>query len=85
MNNHRQTDRSLGKRGLTVEVKAGRDADENKRNLEHAIKTLKRRVLQEGLVKDLRKNEYHETKGQVRRKKRNESIRRNQKLKDKKV
>lgn len=80
MSNHRNSDRTLGKRGLTVDVRAGRDEKEAKSNLEHALKTLKRRLLQEGLVKDIRKNEFHETKGQIKRRKRNEAVRRMQKL-----
>lgn len=76
MSAHRNLARDSGKRGLTVEVKPGRDEVEAKRNMEHAIKALKRRMLQEGMIRDMRGHEYAETKGQVRRKKREEAIRR---------
>jgi len=79
MSAHKNADRSSGKRGLTVEVRQGRDEKEAKSNLEHAMKLLKRRIMTEGLVKDLRKNEYAETKGQVRRRKQKEAVRRNAK------
>lgn len=76
MSAHKNSDKSSGKRGLTVEVRAGRDEKEAKQNLEHAIKLLKRRVMQEGLIRDLRKNEFAETKGQIRRRKAKEAVRR---------
>lgn len=79
MSAHRNADKSTSKKGLTVEVRPGRDEKESKANLEHAIKLLKRRVMQEGLIRDLRKNEYHETKGQIRRRKHEEAVRRNAK------
>ena len=79
MSAHKNSDRSSGKRGLTVEVRSGRDEKEAKSNLEHAMKLLKRRVMTEGLIKDLRKNEFAETKGQVRRRKQKEAVRRNAK------
>ncbi|AUZ95452.1 hypothetical protein FDI40_gp713 [Agrobacterium phage Atu_ph07] len=80
MSAHSYGDR-LNKKGLTVPVRLANNENEAKSNLEKAIKALKRRVSSEGLVKDLRQNEYHETKGQIRRKKRNEAVRRNKKLK----
>lgn len=80
MSAHKNTDKTLSKKGLTVEVRQGRDEKEAKANLEHAIKLLKRRVMQEGLIKDLRKNEFAETKGQIRRRKHKEAVRRNAKL-----
>lgn len=79
MSAHKNSDKSANKRGLTVEVRAGRDEKESKNNLEHAIKLLKRRVMQEGLIKDLRKNEFAETKSQIRRRKHKEAVRRNAK------
>ena len=79
MSAHKNSERSVNKRGLTVEVRAGRDEKEAKQNLEHAMKLLKRRIMQEGLIKDLRKNEFAETKGQVRRRKQKEAVRRNAK------
>lgn len=77
MSAHKNADRnSTSKKGLTIEVRQGRDDRENKANLEHAIKHLKRRVMQEGLIKDLRRHEFAETKGQIRRRKQKEAIRR---------
>lgn len=79
MSAHKNSERAVNKKGLTVEVRPGRDEKEAKNNLEHALKLLKRRVMQEGLIKDLRKNEFAETKGQVRRRKHKEAVRRNAK------
>ena len=76
MSAHKNSERAANKKGLTVEVRPGRDEKEAKNNLEHAIKLLKRRTMQEGLIKDLRKNEFAETKGQVRRRKHKEAVRR---------
>ena len=61
-------DSGLRKRGLTIEVRPGRDDKEAKSNLEHAIKTMKRRLLQEGMTRDVRRKEYFESKGELRRK-----------------
>ncbi len=74
---------SLNKRGLTIDVRQGRDEVENKANLEKALRQFKRRVTQEGLVSDIRKNEFHQTKGQTARRKKEEAVRRNNKLKAK--
>lgn len=41
-----------GKKGLRVDVKDG--------NVEAALRVLKKKVMQEGLIRDLRKHEYYE-------------------------
>lgn len=79
-NAHTHADKTISKRGLTVQVKPGRDEKENKSNLEHALRSLKRLVLAEGLTKELREKEYFETKGQKRRKAKKDAVRRYDKL-----
>lgn len=48
-----------GKRGLSVEVRDN--------NIEAALKILKKKVMQEGLIRDLRRHEYYEKPGDRRR------------------
>lgn len=71
--------RELGKKGLTVEVKQSSDREAQARNLENAIRLLKRRMVQEGVVRDMRKKEYFESKGTLRRKAKAEAVRRQKK------
>ena len=71
--------RDYHKRGLTVEVKPAHSPEQAQKNLEAAMRTLKRRVVQEGLIRDMRRKEFVETKGQIRRKKKQEAIRRQKK------
>lgn len=71
--------RDIHKRGLTVDVKPAHTAEQALKNLDSAMRTLKRRVVQEGLIRDMRRKEYVETKGQIRRKKKQEAIRRQKK------
>jgi ribosomal protein S21 len=71
--------RDIHKRGLAVEVKPAHTPEQALKNLDSAMRTLKRRAVQEGLIRDMRRKEYVETKGQIRRKKRQEAIRRQKK------
>lgn len=71
--------RDIHKRGLAVEVKPSFTPDQALRNLDSALRTLKRRSVQEGLIRDMRRKEFAETKGQVRRKKQQDAIRRSRK------
>ena len=71
--------REIHKRGLTVDVKPAHNPEQALKNLDSALRTLKRRVVQEGLIRDMRRKEYVETKGQIRRKKKQEAIRRQKK------
>jgi ribosomal protein S21 len=71
--------RDIHKRGLAVEVKPAFTPEQALKNLDSAMRTLKRRVVQEGLIRDMRRKEYAETKGQVARKKRQEAVRRQKK------
>ena len=71
--------RDIHKRGLAVEVKPAHNPEQALKNLDSAMRTLKRRAVQEGLIRDMRRKEYVETKGQIRRKKRQEAIRRQKK------
>jgi ribosomal protein S21 len=68
--------RDYNKRGLTVDVKPASSPEQALKNLDSAMRTLKKRVVQEGLIRDMRRKEFVETKGQIRRKKRQEAIRR---------
>lgn len=71
--------REIRKRGLTVEVKPTGNIESDIRSLETAIRSLKRKMVQEGVIRDLRRKEYHETKGQIRRRKKLDAIRRENK------
>ena len=71
--------REIQKRGMNVEVKPASSPEGAQKALESAIRTLKRRMVQEGVIRDLRNKEYAETKGQIRRKKRQDAIRREKK------
>lgn len=72
---------AVRKKGLTVEIRpifgTGRDAEKARSSaFEQALRTLKRRIIQEGLIRDMRKHEYHETAGQKRRRKFAEAVNR---------
>lgn len=60
--------KDVHKRGMSVDVKPGHTPEQQARNVENAIKTLKRRVMQEGILKELRAREYFESKGTKKRK-----------------
>jgi ribosomal protein S21 len=60
--------KEVHKRGMSVDVKPGHTPDQQARNMENAIKTLKRRMMQEGVLKELRAREYFESKGIKKRK-----------------
>lgn len=68
------------KRGFTVSLNQVRNPttpeefDANSRSLESALKVLKKRMMNEGFIKELRKREFHVTKGQKRRKSRQDAI-----------
>jgi small subunit ribosomal protein S21 len=72
--------REIGKRGLCVEVKYSSTPAEATRNMDAAIRSLKRKVVQEGVIRDIRKKEFYETKSQLRRKKNRDAIKRQRKL-----
>jgi small subunit ribosomal protein S21 len=71
MSNHIKGMGIGNKRGLFVEVKGN--------NINQALKILKRKVAQEGILKELKKREYYERPGIRRRRKRAEAIRRHEK------
>ena len=74
--------KDIGKRGLTVEVKQvynnvdsfEKAAELRLKNLDNAIRTLKRTLMQEGVVKEMRDREFYMSKGQKRRKAKKEGI-----------
>lgn len=71
--------REIRKRGLTVEIKPTGNIESDVRTLESAIRTLKRKLVQEGVIRDLRRKEYYESKGQIRRRMKLDAIRREKK------
>lgn len=64
-------------KGMTVEVRTKRNGESD---IDSAIKILKKKMNREGIPRELRKREYYESKGQVRRRKRAEAIRRHKKM-----
>lgn len=86
MSNHAKgPNRELGKKGLTVNVKPVFSSDpvklqENRaRALENAIRNMKKLRMLEGMDRDIKRKEFYETKGQIRRRRKNEAIRRERK------
>lgn len=71
--------RDIHKRGMAVDVKPAHNPEQALKNLDSALRTLKRRTVQEGLIRDIRRKEFAETKGQIARKKRQEAVRRQNK------
>jgi ribosomal protein S21 len=75
MNHDRYAGSFIRKKGLTVELKPiyGEDSekvqDQRLKAMDSALKTLKRRLVQEGIIRDMRRKEYFETKGQIGRRK----------------
>lgn len=74
--------RDIHKRGMVVEVKqifnvdTFDKADARMKAFDTAVKTLKRRMVQEGVIRDMRRKEYYESKGQLARKRKKEGERR---------
>jgi small subunit ribosomal protein S21 len=74
--------RDLHKRGMTVDIKQiyhvdpSEKIDARNKAFDAAIKTLKRRMVQEGIIRDMRRKEYYESKGQIARKRKKEGERR---------
>ena len=71
MSNHIKGQGIGNKRGLFVEVKNN--------NINAALRILKKKIAQEGILKELKKREYYERPGDRRRRKRAEAIRRHRK------
>ena len=75
MNHDRYAGSVIRKKGLTVDLKPayGDDLekvqDQRLKAMDNALKTLKRRLVQEGVIRDMRRKEYYESKGQVGRRK----------------
>jgi ribosomal protein S21 len=74
--------REFHKRGMCVEIKhifnvdVFDKSDARMKAFDTAVKTLKRRMVQEGVIRDMRRKEYYESKGQVTRKRKKEGERR---------
>lgn len=80
MKHERYSGRDIRKKGLTVEIKPVYGDDPVRiqeirvKAMDTALKTLKRRLVQEGVIRDMRRKEYVESKGQIRRRKRKEAV-----------
>lgn len=90
MSNHAKGPfKELNKKGLTVTLKPvyGDDFEKVSENrakaLESAIRVLKKRMLQEGMVRDMRRKEFYESKGTIRRRRKDEAVRRERKNREK--
>lgn len=90
MSNHTKGPfKELNKKGLTVALKPvfGNDFEkvsENRaRALESAIRTLKKLCVQEGMIRDSKRKEFYESKGQIRRRRKAEAVRRERKNREK--
>lgn len=90
MSNHpKGPSKEFNKRGLTVTLKPvyGEDSEkvlENRtRALESAIRSFRKRTYQEGMTRDVKRKEFYESKGQIRRRRKNEAIRRERKNREK--
>lgn len=73
--------REIRKSGMVVNIRTPNHlspeqrAEYQAREVDSAIKSLKRKMMTEGVIKDIRKKEYHKTRGQIRREKRKVAIR----------
>ena len=80
MQHDRYSGSVIRKKGLSVDLKPvhGEESEKTQelRNkaMDGALKTLKRRLVQEGLIRDMRRKEYFESKGQIRRRKMQEAV-----------
>lgn len=73
--------REFNKKGTSVQIRKNYNDTSGKTDekvLDSAIKTLKRRMSQEGIIKDVRRKEHYESKGSIRRRKREVAIRKQQ-------
>lgn len=74
--------RDFGKKGMTVAIRKHNNnygetsSVSEEKQMESAIKTLKRRMVHEGVVRDIRRKEQYESKGQIKRRKKEVAIRR---------
>ena len=63
----------IGKKGVSVQLKKiigtpEEVAKASVKALDTAIRTLKRKMKQEGVIRDMKRKEYYESKSQIRRK-----------------
>ena len=65
----------MSKSGIVVEVRGG--------NLEKAMRVLKKKVMKEGLVKELRARQYYQKPSEIKREKKKEGIKNYKKNKKK--
>jgi ribosomal protein S21 len=79
MKHERYAGRDIRKKGLTIEMKPVYGDDPVRvqeiraKAMDSALKTLKRRLVQEGVIRDMRRKEYFESKGQIGRRKMEEA------------
>ena len=65
----------MSKSGILVEVRGG--------NLEKAMRVLKKKIMKEGLVKELRARQYYQKPSEIKREKKKEGIKNYKKNKKK--
>ena len=68
--------KEVNKLSITVEVRGG--------NLEKAMRVLKKKVMKEGIIKELRRRQYYQKPSEIKREKKKEGIK-NYKKKMKKL
>ena len=68
--------KEVSKLSITVEVRGG--------NLEKAMRVLKKKVMKEGIIKELRRRQYYQKPSEIKREKKKEGIK-NYKKKMKKL
>lgn len=73
--------REIRKSGMTVNIRTPHNLtpeqkyDFQAREIEYAIKALKKKMMSEGMIKDIKRQEYHKTRGQIKREKRKVAVR----------
>lgn len=78
---NKNSGREIRKSGMVVNIRTpnhlhGEDrAEFQAREVDNAIKALKRKMMTEGVIKDIRKKEYYKSRGEIRREKRKAAVR----------
>lgn len=78
---NKNSGRDIRKSGMVVNIRTpnhlfGEAREEfQAREVDNAIKILKRKMMTEGVIKDIRKKEYYKSRGEIRREKRKVAVR----------
>ncbi|AXH72842.1 MAG: 30S ribosomal protein S21 [Caudoviricetes sp.] len=72
--------RDFNKKGTSVNIRKNYkdDGKLDEKGLEVAIRSLKKIMRQEGVIRDVRRKEHYESKGTIRRRKREVAVRKQQ-------